>query len=269
MAAATDATAGMVITYGGKPIAAHFSTSSGGYLTDSAWSDNAGISYLVAKPDPWSLKAPVPPWTASPGYPWTYTISPTSLASKLGVSVGAITNVQVTARDTSDPTSHARTLRITGTTGSTTMTARTFKSKLGLKSTLILISPGILRHTLPRDRLTPGLHREVVDLSTTGPSGGSYARAKTSGASVTVTFTGTYLAWIATAGKTVGKAYVSLTAARPRSSTWPGPRSPISRRSGTPAPRVRQAHGKIWWYPDNPVDKYISIDAFDVLGTLN
>ena len=41
--AAADATAGIVMTYGGKPISANFSTSSGGYLTDSAWSDNATV----------------------------------------------------------------------------------------------------------------------------------------------------------------------------------------------------------------------------------
>ena len=46
--------------------------------------------------------------------------------------------------------------------------------------------------------------------STTGASGGSYKRANTSGASVTVNFNGTYLAWIATTGTTLGKAYVSL-----------------------------------------------------------
>ena len=142
MVAAVNATAGMVLMYNGSPISAFFSTSNGGYTTQSAWSDNPGIAWLVAKADPWSLEAPVPPWTIDPGYPWSYTFSPAALASELGVNVGTITSVEVIARDTDDPTSHARTVRITGTTTSTTMTARTFKSKLGLKSTLILSITG-------------------------------------------------------------------------------------------------------------------------------
>jgi hypothetical protein len=46
--------------------------------------------------------------------------------------------------------------------------------------------------------------------STSGPSAGSYRRANTNGASITVKFTGTYLSWIATTGTTLGKAFVSL-----------------------------------------------------------
>jgi SpoIID/LytB domain protein len=210
VAASADATAGTVITYAGKPITANFSTHSGGYLTDSAWSDNAGIPYLVAKPDPWSLSAPVPPWTISPGYPWTYTISPADLASKLGVSVGTITNVQVTERDTSDPDSHARSLLITGTTGSTTMAARTFKSKLGLKSTLILsITGGGTRYEQGATDANgaPYIVYEGVwnDFSKPGlASGDSYGRSLTKGASATICFTGTRLDWIATTGSTPG-----------------------------------------------------------------
>ena len=203
--AAADATAGMVLMYNGQPISAHFSTHSGGYLSDSAWSDNAGVPYLVAKPDPWSLKAPVPPWTISPGYPWTVTISPASLASQLGVSVGTITNVQVTARDTSDPTSHARTVTITGTAGTTTMAARTFKSKLGLKSTLIL--------SITTDSAATRYDQTNTNIVETGTwsnftaSGaylGSYGRSSTAGATATVWFTGTKIAWIGMKGTTPG-----------------------------------------------------------------
>ena len=215
VAAAADATAGKVITYGGAPISALFCSHSGGYLTDSAWSDNPGIPYLVAKPDPWSLAAPQPPWTISPGYPWTYSISPGSLASKLGVSVGTITKVEVTARDTADPTSHARTLKITGTTGSTTMSARIFKSRLSLKSTLILsitggpeTFPGATRF----DDTDPHLvyAGAWLPFPKTAAWGGGYARADSDDASVSIYFTGTRLDWITTKGTTTGKADVSL-----------------------------------------------------------
>ena len=274
VAAAADATASMVLTYGGKPIAAHFSTHSGGYLTNSAWTDNAAVPYLVAKPDPWSLKAPVPPWTMSPGYPWTYTISPASLSSKLGVAVGTITGVVVTARDTADPTSHARTLLITGTTGSTSISARTFESRLGLKSTLILSITG-------GGGVVTGTRYEQTDphlvwagtwytFSNTGPSGGSYARADTSGASVTVNFTGTYLAWIATAGTTLSKGYVSLDGGKAVSIDLARSAVAYQDKVWNTGTLTSGKHTvKIWWDLANTAGKYISVDAFDVLGTLN
>jgi cytochrome oxidase assembly protein ShyY1 len=95
----------------------------------------------------------------------------------------------------------ARTLVITGTAGSTTMPARTFKSKLGLKSTLIL---SIARTVTTTRHEQTDSHLKYAGtwytFSKTGPSGGSYKRASSNSSSCTVTFTGTYLAWIATAG---------------------------------------------------------------------
>ena len=46
--------------------------------------------------------------------------------------------------------------------------------------------------------------------SRTSASGGSYGQANINGSSVTVNFNGTYLAWIATEGTSLGKAFVSL-----------------------------------------------------------
>jgi stage II sporulation protein D len=129
-------TNGKVLKYSGVLHKTYFCSHSGGYTTNSAW-DDAVYSWVVSVADPWSLSAPA----GNPGYAWTVTISPTDLASKLstkGVSVGTITSVQVTARDTSDAGSHAKTLLITGTSGSTTISARNFKAALGLKSTLVL-----------------------------------------------------------------------------------------------------------------------------------
>jgi uncharacterized protein YkwD len=105
---------------------------------------------------------------------------------------------------------------------------------------------------------------------TTSASGSSYLRTSSNSASVTVKFTGTYLAWIATAGKTTGKAYVSLdggtaklvdlarTATNYKQSVW---------NTGT---LVSGPHTvKIWRYPGNIAGKFIDVDAFDVIGTLN
>ena len=70
--------------------------------------------------------------------------------------------------------------------------------------------------------------------STSGASGGSYRRVNVGSASVTVTFTGTSLAWIATTGTTLSKAYVSLDGGAAQSVDLAGPRSLTSRRYGAP-----------------------------------
>ena len=87
---------------------------------------------------------------------------------------------------------------------------------------------------------------------------------------MTVNFTGTRLSWIATAGTTLSKAYVSLdggpaqnidlarTAVAYQQSVW---------NTGT---LVKGQHTvKIWWDPSNATGKFVSIDAFVIEGTLN
>ena len=105
--------------------------------------------------------------------------------------------------------------------------------------------------------------------STASASGSSYKRANTSTASCTVSFDGRYLAWVATKGTTLGKAYVSLdgstarlidlsaTAAAYQKSVW---------NTGVVDSGTHTV--KIWWYPKNTAGKYIGVDAFDVAGTL-
>ena len=274
VAAAADATAGMVLTYNGNPIDALFSTHSGGYLTDSAWSDNPGIPYIVVKADPWSLEAPVPPWTMSPGYPWTYTFSPGTLASKLGVNVGTITNIEVTARDTSDPQSHARSLRITGTTGSVPMTARTFKSKLGLKSTLILSItggpepfPGAVRFDDTDAHLVST--GNWLPFPKTAAWAGAYARADSDDAAVSIHFNGTRLDWIGMMGTTTGIADVYLDgefhSTVDLSSSVASYQVDVWSTGDLPA---GQHVVTIERNSDSPAGKFITIDAVDVAGSL-
>jgi stage II sporulation protein D len=268
--AAAQETVGQILTYRGSPITATYSSSSGGWTTNSAWSDTSSPAYLVAKADPWSAKAPVAPWTIKPGYAWTVTMPATTMATKLGINVGIITKLEVVARDTADPNSHARTVKITGTSGTTTMSARTFRSKLALKSTLILSITGggvtTTRYEQTDSRLA--WTGSWAPYTKSAASGGAYKRANANGSSCTVTFSGTYLAWIATAGTTLGKAYVSLdggtaqvidlarSAVAYQQNVW---------NTGTLAAGVHTV--KIWRYPSTTT-KYISVDAFDVVGTL-
>jgi hypothetical protein len=106
--------------------------------------------------------------------------------------------------------------------------------------------------------------------STSGPSGGSYKRASTAGASVTIKFTGTYLAWIATAGTTLSKAYVSLDGGTAQSINLA--RSAVAYQQNVWNTGIFATAGphtvKIWWDTSNAAGKFISIDAVDVAGTL-
>jgi cell wall-associated NlpC family hydrolase len=102
--------------------------------------------------------------------------------------------------------------------------------------------------------------------STTSASGGSYTRANTS-ASVTVHFSGTYLSWVAMAGTTTGKARVSLDGGLAQ--TIDLARSAATYQQSLWATGVLDDGDHtvvISWGGD--AGKYVSIDAFDVIGTL-
>lgn len=105
--------------------------------------------------------------------------------------------------------------------------------------------------------------------TTSGASGGSYKRANNGAASCTVTFNGTYLAWIATKGTTLGKAYVSIDGGSAKVVDLA--RSSVAYQqnvwnTGTLANGTHTV--KIWWYSSNLTGKYISVDRFDVKGSL-
>ena len=105
---------------------------------------------------------------------------------------------------------------------------------------------------------------------TASASGGSYARASTSGASVTITFNGTYFAWIATKGTTLGKAFVSLDGGTAHSINLAASVVAYQQRvwaSGTLSAGKHTV--KIWRDASSAAGKYVSIDAVDVIGTLN
>ena len=91
------------------------------------------------------------------------------------------------------------------------------------------------------------------------------------GASVTVKFTGTYLAWIATAGTTLSKAYVSVDGGAAQSINLARTAVAYQQRVWTTATTLPSGPHtvKIWWDPSNVAGKYISVDAFEVKGTLN
>jgi hypothetical protein len=129
-------------------------------------------------------------------------------------------------------------------------------------------SPGVTRYEQTVGYLSYSGSWEKFSRSTA--SGGSYGRSLSNGASVSATFTGTYLSWIATVGTTLGKAYVSLDGGPAVSINLA--RSVVAYQqkvweTGTLSSGTHTV--RIWRDSNNLSSKYISVDRFDVIGTLN
>ena len=122
--AAIAATAGQIRTYGGRPAFTQFSSSNGGYSV-------AGSStqpYLEAQADPYD-----------PRTRWTQTISAATL-KKVFPGIGDITGVRVTKRDGKGSFGGRATLvEVTGTKGVARASGESFRSWLGLRSTLFAV----------------------------------------------------------------------------------------------------------------------------------
>jgi hypothetical protein len=108
-----------------------------------------------------------------------------------------------------------------------------------------------------------------TDFSRTTASDGSYGRSSTSGASATVTFEGTYLAWIATEGTTLGQAFVSLDGGAAQSIDLAASVVAYQQKVWDSSTLTSGEHTvTIWRDPSSAQGKFISVDAFDVAGSL-
>ncbi len=126
--AAIKATAGAVLTYGGKPINALFSASNGGHTADGK------EPYLPAKPDPYD--------GGMTDQRWTLSVTAAQLGSRFGV--GTVRSVQVTARDGAGAWGgRVGSVRIVGSTRTVTVSGATMRSTFGLRSTLFLVTGGV------------------------------------------------------------------------------------------------------------------------------
>lgn len=105
--------------------------------------------------------------------------------------------------------------------------------------------------------------------STTSAFGGSYARANTNGASVTIPFTGQSLDWIAMKGTTTGIADVSLDGGPAQIVNLANPVAIYKQKVWSSGPLRNGPHTvTISRDPASSAGKYITIDAVEVLGTL-
>lgn len=132
--AAIKATRGEVLTYGGKPIEALFHTDSGGMTENSEDVWGSHVPYLRAAKD-----------TPTKTMPWTKTISRADLERKLaakGHDIGKVRSIALSplaiGRAAKDRTASGRvkTMTVKGTKGTATLSGTTWRSLLGLKSTL-------------------------------------------------------------------------------------------------------------------------------------
>jgi len=126
--AAARETAGQVLVHQGQLINAVFHSSGGGHT------DDAGNVWLESRP----YLQGVPDFDHhSPVFSWTATI-PAHQIQQLADGIGAIRSIEILR---SSPWGRAITLRLVGSQGSKDIRGNEFRKALGLRSTMITISP--------------------------------------------------------------------------------------------------------------------------------
>lgn len=128
---AIKATAGKVITYGGKLALTEYTSSNGGLTAAS------NLAYQITQLDPYeSYLSSVSSWTSA----WTKTIK-TSVVESAYPTIGTLKSIQVTARTGGEPFGgRVSSVKLVGSAKSITVTGSSFKSKFGLRETLFAIS---------------------------------------------------------------------------------------------------------------------------------
>ena len=125
---ATAATAGTVLTYGGKPAFTQYSASNGGRTV------SGGTTYLPARTDPYDGAVAS---SANPGR-WTVSL-PAASVEKAFPTVGTLHTVAVGSRSGGGGTGtwggRVASVTVTGSAGTSTVSGDTFRTRLGLRST--------------------------------------------------------------------------------------------------------------------------------------
>ena len=126
--AATAATAGVVLTYGGQPALTMYSASNGGRTV------SGGTAYLVVKSDPYDGAVV----SASNPHAWSSSI-PAATLERLYPAIGSFRSVTVGPRAGGGGTGtwggRVTSVTLTGSAGSVTVTGDAFRTRTGLRST--------------------------------------------------------------------------------------------------------------------------------------
>jgi len=124
--AAVAATAGSVVTYGGKPIVTYYFSTSGGRT------ENVENSFLGAEPVPY-LTSVDDPYDAGPRHRWTARMTLARASARLGGLVkGSLRQIKVLRRGRSPRVVRAQ---VVGTRGSSRVSGPELRTKLGLYDT--------------------------------------------------------------------------------------------------------------------------------------
>jgi stage II sporulation protein D len=122
--AATQATAGQLVTYQGRPVATYFFSTSGGRT------ENVETSALGTTPQPWLRSVEDAYDDVSPKHRWNVKLSMASAAAKLrGLYRGRFRGVKVITRGASPRVVQAD---VVGTAGRTRVSGATLRAELGL-----------------------------------------------------------------------------------------------------------------------------------------
>ena len=167
--AAADETAGEVVTYAGNPIAAFYSSSSGGHTESNAdeWGGTQ-LPYLQARCDPGDYTP------ANPNRTWSVQLSGTTVGSKVssytGATIGAVTSITVNSRSGSG---RIGSVTVHGSQSSATLTGIGFQSALGLRSSLVWVNAnklitGAIRAYYDHLRCAPGVPTSTQGSSASG-----------------------------------------------------------------------------------------------------
>jgi SpoIID/LytB domain protein len=144
---AVDDTNTQILTYNGAPIDALYSSSNGGYSEDSEYAFVTALPYLRANADPFDNS------TGNPNFRWTRTYTGAELGQWLtasrSVNIGPITNYEVSGAVSRVGRIDRATVRLIGTTGTTTLTGVQFRNMINayapanrqLQSTLLFFRP--------------------------------------------------------------------------------------------------------------------------------
>lgn len=140
--AATTATAGSVVRYSGSPALTEFGASNGGMTVASS------LPYQVSKVDPYDEVA-----VTGNTHSWTGTLAISRIEAAYPTT-GTLASLAVLSRSGGgDWGGRVVSVRVTGSTGSVTVSGDSFRSVMGLRSTwwTVTSAPAVSSRTLPRD----------------------------------------------------------------------------------------------------------------------
>lgn len=132
---AVAATAGEVVTYGGKIATTYYFSTSGGKTASAQDVFGFSVPYLVSRPDPWDKASPYHVWGP-------VLLGARTVQSKLGLDARVLD-----ATGVATPSGRIRTLNVATASGTQPVPASLVRTALGLRSTWITV--GVLRLDRP------------------------------------------------------------------------------------------------------------------------